>query len=117
MKKTGLTLLILALLATMVLFGAVSATAASPPFIVSIIPTQGIVGALAYINGANFGTADSSSKVTFNGTAATLINWTDTGIIVQVPAGATTGPVVVHNLAGNSNAVTFTVNGSPNPPL
>jgi len=84
---------------------------------VSIIPTQGVVGALVFINGANFGTADSSSKVTFNSIAGTLINWTDTGIVAQVPTGATTGPVVVHNLAGNSNGVTYTVNSTPVPPV
>lgn len=116
MKKAGLTLLITLLLVTMVVVGAGTAAAADPPFIVSIIPTQGIVGALAFLNGANFGTADSTSSVTFNGTEATLINWADTGIIVQVPEGATTGPVVVHTQGMNSNGVTFTVNGSPVPP-
>lgn len=80
------------------------------PTIVSISPTSGQVGDVVTIIGTNFGTGANGS-VTFNGIAGTPIFWTDTGIVVAVPTGASTGNVVV-TVAGNpSNGVLFTVTG------
>jgi hypothetical protein len=45
----------------------------------------------------------------FNGTAATPTSWSDTSIAVPVPAGATSGNVVVAEGASVSNGVSFTV--------
>jgi len=58
-------------------------------------PTSGLVGTSVTISGANFGTAQGSSTVKFNGTTATPTSWRGTSIVVPVPSGATTGNVVV----------------------
>ena len=47
------------------------------------------------IAGSNFGSTKGTSTVTFNGTGATPSSWSATSIVVPVPAGATTGNVVV----------------------
>ena len=47
------------------------------------------------ITGTNFGATKGTSTVTFNGTTATPTTWSATSIVVPVPAGATTGNVVV----------------------
>jgi uncharacterized repeat protein (TIGR03803 family) len=63
-----------------------------PPF-VSYLPTYGHVGALVQILGQGF-TADS--KVSFNGTPATSpVIVYPTYLRVEVPPGATTGPITV----------------------
>jgi hypothetical protein len=56
--------------------------------------------------------------VTFNRIAATPTSWSAASIIVQVPSGATTGPVVVTVGGQASNGVNFTVTpatGLPTP--
>src|SRR5271170_2172250 len=67
----------------------------STPGITSLNPTSGVVGASVTIMGANFGATQGTSTVKFNGTAATVTNWSATSITTSVPAGATTGNVVV----------------------
>ncbi len=85
------------------------------PTITSLSPTSGAVGTSVTITGTNFGSSVGSSTVTFNGTPATTISsWSMTSIIVPVPAGATTGPVVVTVGGAPSNGVTFTVILTPN---
>src|SRR6267154_565495 len=62
------------------------------------------------ITGTNFGTAQGSSTVTFNGnTAAAASAWSATSITVLVPAGATTGNVVVTVFVVASNGSPFTI--------
>lgn len=85
---------------------------AAAPSITSLSPTSGAVNSWVTINGANFGVAQGTSSVTFNGTTATVPapqDWNDTSILVPVPSGATKGNVVV--TVGNvaSNGVVFTV--------
>lgn len=63
--------------------------------LVSLAPTSGVVGTAVEITGANFGTDQGASTVTFNGTSATPTLWTDSRIVVPVPSGATSGPIVV----------------------
>jgi hypothetical protein len=67
------------------------------------------VGTSVTIAGANFGASQGTSAVTFNATTATPTNWSATSIIVPVPAGATTGPVVVTVGGLATNGITFTV--------
>lgn len=50
--------------------------------------------------------------MTFNGTAAMPTSWSATGIVVNVPAGATSGNVVVTVGGVASNGVTFTVSNA-----
>src|SRR6267378_4225237 len=80
------------------------------PTITSLSQTSGAVGASIAITGTNFGTTQGASTVTFNGTTATAASaWSPTSITVSVPAGATTGNVVVTVLGTASNGSAFTV--------
>src|SRR5256885_17066871 len=67
-----------------------------PPAITGVNPPSGPVGSSVIITGTNFGPSQGSSTVSFNGTlAAAASSWNGTSITVLVPAGATTGNVVV----------------------
>ena len=104
----------LALVALM-LVPAVPALAQVAPTINNVLPVRGPVNTPVTITGSNLGTNVPTSKVTFNGVAASPIFWNDTLIEVLVPAGATTGPVVVSTIFGDSNAVNFEVTSVPQP--
>jgi hypothetical protein len=80
-----------------------------PPQISSLSPNFGPIGAAVTISGSNFGVTQGSSTVTFNGTSATPSSWSNTTMVVPVPLGATTGPVVVAVGGQASNGATFTV--------
>lgn len=84
------------------------------PGITGLSPNYGAVSASVTISGANFGSSKGLSTVTFNGTASTPTSWSATVIVVPVPAGATTGNIVVTVNAIASNGVTFTVVPPPN---
>src|SRR5207245_11706879 len=84
-----------------------------PPSISSLSPTSGAVGISVTITGANFGASQGTSTVTFNGVAATPTSWSATSIVAPVPAGATTGNVVVTVNGQASNGVLFTVGAPP----
>jgi regulation of enolase protein 1 (concanavalin A-like superfamily) len=86
------------------------------PLITSLSPTTGPVGTAVMISGANFGASQGSSSVQFNGTIATPTTWSTTSLVVPVPAGATTGPVVVTVGGLTSNGMTFTVTVTASPP-
>jgi N,N-dimethylformamidase beta subunit-like, C-terminal/IPT/TIG domain len=94
-------------------------TAASPssflvlPTISGFSPASGPIGAAVTISGVDF---TGTTRVTFNGTAATFTVPSDTTIQTVVPAGATTGPLAVTTPAGatttsTSFSVAPTVNG------
>jgi RHS Repeat./IPT/TIG domain. len=85
-----------------------------PPALTTLNPGSGAVGQTMTITGTNFGAAQDLSTVTFfNNVAATPCQtcWSDTSILVAVPAGATTGPVVVSRLQP-SNGMPFNVLGT-----
>jgi hypothetical protein len=83
---------------------------ATTPSITSLSPPSGAIGASVTITGANFGTTQGTSTVTFNGTAATTItSWGATSIVAAVPTGAATGYVLVTVGGVVSNSVNFTV--------
>ena len=90
---------------------AVSFTAT--PTITSLQPPQAAIGGAVTINGSNFGTAQNTSIVTFNGTSATPTSWGTGAIGVAVPSGATSGPVVVAVNGVASNGSTFTLAAPP----
>ena len=91
-----------------------SFTVLATPTITSLSPTSGAVGASMTITGTNFGSTQGTSTVTFNGTTATTISsWSATSIVVPVPAGATTGNVVVTVGGVASNGSNFTVLATP----
>src|SRR5438477_12557964 len=83
-----------------------------PPSITSLNPTSGVLGTSVTITGANFGASQGTSTVTFNGIGATPTSWSATSIVAPVPAGATTGNVVVTVGGVASNGVSFTVSSS-----
>src|SRR5579864_5518137 len=72
------------------------------PTVTSMSPSSGPIGTWVTITGSNLGSSQGSSTITFNGvTATTITSWTSTSIVVAVPAGTTTGNIVI------------TVNGVP----
>ena len=81
------------------------------PVVLSVSPTSGTVGSSVVISGNSFGGA---TRVSFNGTETTAFT-VNTGvspntITVVVPAGATSGALVVYTAGGASNEdVLFTV--------
>ena len=75
--------------------------------ITALKPDQGDVDAVVTITGSGFGTIPGLVK--FNSTLAVINSWTDKQITVKVPAGATTGSVVVYAGSVASNNVLFTV--------
>src|ERR1043166_98522 len=94
----------------LVAFRAATGTIPPPaPAITSVSPSSGSVGTIVTIAGNNFGASQGTSTVTFNGTAAAASVWSATSLMVGVPTGATSGPVVVTVGGQVSNAVTFIV--------
>ncbi|OGX80781.1 FG-GAP-like repeat-containing protein [Hymenobacter coccineus] len=80
-----------------------------PPTLASASPATGIAGSneVITLTGTNF---TAAAKVMFNGTAATgVVVVSATELRVTVPAGATSGPVVVTTADGPSNGLAFTV--------
>ncbi len=92
----------------------VAFTVTSAPIITSVTPSSGLVGTSVTIAGANFGSSQGSTTVTFNGTAATPTSWSATSIVAPVPSGATTGNVIVTVGGVASNGVAFTVTVATN---
>ncbi|KPJ56854.1 hypothetical protein AMJ49_03515, partial [Parcubacteria bacterium DG_74_2] len=92
------------------------------PHTVSLNPASGQVGTQVTISGDHFcqeGTCPSAGErntatttVTFNGINvldADITTWTATTVVAKVPAGASTGPVIVKSNSYDSNGVVFTV--------
>jgi hypothetical protein len=80
------------------------------PTISSLTPTAGLIGANVTVTGINFGAAQGTSAVTFNGIPAPVTGWNNTNINAAVPQGATSGLVVVTVNGVSSNGMAFTVN-------
>ncbi len=83
------------------------------PTIYSISPTYGNPGTLVTIYGANFGTQNGDSRVTFNGQTATISLWQSNQITCTVPTSLTVSGdvsvVVYANISRPSNTVSFNV--------
>ena len=77
------------------------------PILTSLTPAIGPVGTSVTIGGTNFGATKGTSTVKFNGKSATPTGWSATSIVVPVPAGATTGNVVVAVGGLASNGLTL----------
>ena len=83
--------------------------------ITAITPATALAGADVTITGTGFGATRGAGNVMFGTTTATAVSWSDTSIVVTVPATLTPGPVdvVVTPDAGTaSGAFSFTV-GTP----
>ncbi len=79
------------------------------PAVTGLSPTSGSVGTQVQINGSGFGATQGTSTVTFNGTNAAIVSWSDTQVVATVPSGATSGGVKVTEGGVASNTNTFTV--------
>ena len=88
---------------------------AAPPTITNLSATSGAVGTPVTITGTNFGSTQGTSTVTFNGTSATVTSWSSSSLSTSVPAGATTGNVMVTVGGVASNSVNFTVTAAGPP--
>lgn len=84
-----------------------------PGTITGISPTSGPANSIVTVSGSGFGIAQGTAVIQFNGTTATPFSWSDSTITVPVPAGATTGPVLITDGGSNSNNVAFTVTPGP----
>ncbi len=82
-----------------------------PVNVTSFTPATGPAGATVTINGTGF---TGATSVTFNGTSAAFTVTADTALSATVPAGATTGVIVVAAPLGTgTSAASFTVTGAP----
>ncbi|MGI4823100.1 MAG: beta strand repeat-containing protein [Janthinobacterium lividum] len=82
---------------------------APAPTVTTITPDNGAVGTSVVITGTNFG---GTTGVTFNGTTAPgfTVNAGGTQLTVNVPTGATSGPIAVTTPGGTAtSASSFTV--------
>jgi hypothetical protein len=82
---------------------------AATPSIASLSPASGVVGTNVTITGSNYGAAQGTSTVTFNGTLASPTSWSSTSITVSVPLAATSGNVVATVGGVPSNGMPFSV--------
>ena len=73
------------------------------PRLTSITPSSGSAGSIVEIVGTGFGATQGDGWVSFGGTAAQVVSWSDTSISVRVPQGVTAGyaGVVRHGLTSN----------------
>jgi RHS repeat-associated protein len=67
-----------------------------PPAFAYYWPQGGAIGTQVTITGSSFQPNQRNSTVTFNGVAGDVVSWSDTQIVVTVPTGATTGPMLVN---------------------
>jgi RHS repeat-associated protein len=90
-------------------FDNVAVTAGTMPIISGVSPGSGGISTSVTITGANFGSSQGSSTISFNGAQATSItSWTPGQIVAAVPTNASTGPVTVTvNLIQSNNNVGF----------
>ena len=80
------------------------------PTITSVTPNIASIGTQVVIAGTNFSGTPASNTVKFNNVTATVTASTTTSITVNVPAGASTGPVTVTVSAQTATSATnFTV--------
>ncbi len=80
------------------------------PYITGLSPNTGTEGTRVTLNGIRFETAVASNSVTFDSVPATVVSANSTQLVVDVPAGAKTGWVIVNTEAGGpSNQAAFMV--------
>ena len=87
--------------------GTTTTTACTPPTISAISPAAGVVGSQVTIT-ATAGSLSGASAV-FNGITATTVSSSATQLVVKVPAGATTGNLVISDTQPCTVTSTFTV--------
>ena len=95
----------------------VNSTTVPAPVITCLSATTGSIGSQIFVFGTGFGALQGSGVVRLNGSPITVNFWTPTLIVVTIPTGATSGPLVVSvaPTMNDSNPVTFTVTSQPLP--
>jgi hypothetical protein len=95
----------------------VNSTATPSPVITGLSPTTASVGSQVSIGGNNFGGTQGGSVLLLNGTPVPVSTWSNLAIVFTVPAGATSGPLVVSvaPIMNNSNPVNLEVTAQPLP--
>ncbi|MBN1995963.1 IPT/TIG domain-containing protein [candidate division KSB1 bacterium] len=83
--------------------------ALQPPTIFGIEPTTGTEGVQVTINGAGFSETAENNLTTFNGVPAHVFESTPVQLLAVVPAGASSGPIVVRIGNRRSNGYRFEV--------
>lgn len=73
----------------------------------TVVPAKAVPGKQVKLSGAGFGTTQGTGRVEFNSSAAQIIIWTDTAIVVTVPEAGSTGTVAVVTATGRSNTQPF----------
>jgi hypothetical protein len=74
------------------------------PVLTGVAPAEVHVGDEIEVSGSGFGSAPGGGTVTVSGSGAAIVAWSDTLIRATVPAGATSGAVVVTVGGTSSNA-------------
>ncbi|MFZ6009911.1 MAG: IPT/TIG domain-containing protein, partial [Bacteroidota bacterium] len=82
--------------------------------VAGINPTSGPHGTTVKITGTNFSPVASENTVLFNGTTATVISASYTGLDVTVPKGAGTGmvSVIVNGITANGPSFTYNLSAT-----
>src|SRR5581483_678628 len=93
-------------------------SALSPaPVITGLSVSTASAGSQVVISGSGFGSAQNGSAVVLNGAAVPALSWSDTSVTIVIPAGATSGPLVVSVAPSmnDSNAAFLEVTSQPLP--
>ena len=95
----------------------ISPTSSPAPLISSVTSDNGSAGSRITITGSGFGSTQGYSAVFLGDVSAPIGAWSNTSIDIQVPAGASTGYLVVAVAPSmnDSNPVDFTVTSNPLP--
>ena len=95
----------------------INSTAIPAPVITGMSATTASVGSQVYISGNYFGATQGGSVVLLNGTSVTITQWNNDLIGFTVPAGATSGLLVVSVAPSmnDSNPIQFEVTTQPLP--
>lgn len=71
-----------------------------PPTLISFTPTSGRAGRVVQVIGMNFDPTPTDNTVRFNGVEAPVTSAAANSLVVEVPAGATTGAITVETTSG-----------------
>lgn len=72
--------------------------------VMQVTPSAGAVGDTVVIEGTGFEPVPGDNEVRFNGTEATVSSASESKLVVEVPASASTGPVSVETAAGTASS-------------
>jgi uncharacterized protein YjdB len=83
----------------------------TPPHISGITPGSGPIGTVVSIQGSGFGYSEGNGYVSIGGATASVLQWSDTGIVASVGTNAVSGVVKVQQNGAWSNGKAFTITG------